>query len=1648
MRGFLYICTMITLSFVTPNPQSTIYGGIAQPHEDLLTFDTDIPISLVGVDATFYVSHALYSKISFSLPLSATAGSPEWAFSIAPTTAIGTWIPAIFGGGVNTQNNKQVYKLEFRLSDNGSGLVRIELRELWVAEFDQYTELNGRLIANSTRFDEGSVNDVYNTTSSFKRSRVRAFDFNDRVFTMLVLRTNAEFKYFDDPVLNNASFSIETAAGTYSLATVGSQNLPYWDDFTIIANLDGDGTEVFGDFGLALIRTDVSNDQIYFLDSFDAAYVNSATDWQSFNELDPKFLTTVYGLAFSGGRWSFRADVLAKSLPYNSTWKIISFWKASGLFFGTDGYESHISIPATVNRCPVAPQPPLTDNNITDYINTFPANILAAPRERFRSDIKIANTIVHPILSFSPYGVRVRVKSYRAGTNNVYDFYTDFLLSKTTSTGLFQTGNGLSITDDGSELNIAYEFRAQFGNTTNFYTVDLDSSVTNSPGTSTREWAGRGIDLEFAVIYEASDQDENGDDIKVYTEVIVPQRIDVKPYDVSELSLVAGELSGGQINPRVIVCDSDANLCFRVLSPDEPFTEWFLAGIDNAGGTDVTIREEESFAGSLPQLGTPELIEISENYDLISGVKYASGCVNRAFITNGQKYELTAIRKRAADPTPPVVDCVTCGLRGQGLSTFVDYSPIGAYLMPSTFSIEIKGCFLDNNDFATISIGKQDHCCVPESFFFSITRNQLNCDIFPLIPNPKAGANVAIPFPLQGNSYHAIINVSTNDGANWVWYLNGVTIENTNTSAQLTPIVQANDIIRIYPPRTGTLAFARIYNRALTPSEIASLYNDNDAQTPAMVGILPADIILDTTFNALSGTVATDNSPNLNDGTLTGWSTLQTDAGGGAWTCPVTAVACTTDVPSGYCGLQFVDTGGTTPFVQFDGTAMNFGAADFTVTYELSFDPCYYESLQLGVYTNGASEFLSSIYVDSGDLRVGFRLLDGIGSTDVFTTLCRPECVNNDAYLSVAFVRSGDDGTLWEIYVNGFATQTVINDNTYGGTGLTTVTNLFARSFLTEINPPVISNLRVYDRVLTPTEIAEQYATRNVPTTVLPAEVIYDIPFSEFQGTTAADVSGNGYDGTLVGFGSTTYQNGGAWTCPSNLVQQPIPNAVCDTVCGLKILETPLQSINFPQTGVENYNNNPVTINGWYKSEFTASQGIVKIQLGTITPSPFIEVELRANAVKMRYFRTSAATQTEVVFQFPTPTGVCYHFACIFGETRKANQFRLFINGVQIVNFQELQNDAPPFDLFNIGLGGLEITQVNPNPASFAILRNLSIDDFALTEAQIQRIYNGGVAAPAPVLGGYQLSTSSPDLTIDGYNVFAGNIYAPTRFAAPFTEFEGLNAQDITQYGNDGTLNNYSAGEVAYGGGAWGCAPIIQCNDLICGVAINSSGFTPQSVAIPSNFDFFGDGFTFTCTLNDFLQFFGGQSFFSLAFGDFVSDGFNFAISQTQAFYSLLVNGQSRSSTFFAINQLQYCKLAFTVKFNTGSNVSLFTVHRNGRFAVSSQNIVLTPQSLGSLYAGVLQAGAGRSRVSDFRIYNRVLSDEEIMNIAIYPDNTPLSASLNPNIIIIETDLILEYLFNQTSGNTAVDTSAGGNDGTLVGYTAGELLPGGGAWTC
>jgi hypothetical protein len=93
----------------------------------------------------------------------------------------------------------------------------------------------------------------------------------------------------------------------------------------------------------------------------------------------------------------------------------------------------------------------------------------------------------------------------------------------------------------------------------------------------------------------------------------------------------------------------------------------------------------------------------------------------------------------------------------------------------------------------------------------------------------------------------------------------------------------------------------------------------------------------------------------------------------------------------------------------------------------------------------------------------------------------------------------------------------------------------------------------------------------------------------------------------------------------------------------------------------------------------------------------------------------------------------------------------------------------------------------------------------------------------------------------------------------------------------------------------------------------------------------------------------------------------------------------------------------------SGSDGTATTVASNNSALVIGKALGATPEHFDGI-------------IDEPRIWNRALTATEIKNLYLYN-------------AVPQDGLIAEYLFNEASGSTALDTSGNGNDGTITGAT-------------
>jgi hypothetical protein len=364
------------------------------------------------------------------------------------------------------------------------------------------------------------------------------------------------------------------------------------------------------------------------------------------------------------------------------------------------------------------------------------------------------------------------------------------------------------------------------------------------------------------------------------------------------------------------------------------------------------------------------------------------------------------------------------------------------------------------------------------------------------LDNRKYGIFVGNPptfgFELKnepGTSYHEILQgivdtsvwshfVAYYDGTVMKCYINNTMVGSYNTTGNI--ISNSRDLIigafgdLIQAFFKGKIDDIRIYNRALTETEISDLYHEGgwDSLNQGLVAHYP--------FNGN----ANDESGNGNHGIVSG-ATLTTDRFGSANSAysfdGVSFIHCTSST-----SLQFPDDITVCAWVKANNPTNGVW------------------STAVGKYDSGPNDSGWELYlVNNGEAYFGGR--DHSGS-QINSNASTTNIINNNWN----FLVGKREGSIWKIYVNGVLESQ--NDvGTFGSLSNTVDLRINAGYY-----SGLIDDISIYNRALTETEISDLYHEGGWDP--LSNGLMAHYPFNG----NANDESGNGHDGTVNGATLTT----------------------------------------------------------------------------------------------------------------------------------------------------------------------------------------------------------------------------------------------------------------------------------------------------------------------------------------------------------------------------------------------------------------------------------------------------------------------------------------------------------------------------------------------
>lgn len=306
----------------------------------------------------------------------------------------------------------------------------------------------------------------------------------------------------------------------------------------------------------------------------------------------------------------------------------------------------------------------------------------------------------------------------------------------------------------------------------------------------------------------------------------------------------------------------------------------------------------------------------------------------------------------------------------------------------------------------------------------------------------------------------------------------------------------------------GKLDEIRIYNRALSATEVTTLY-----QSGSVRRIMPdnAGLVGYWSFNDGSGTIATDFSGKGNPGTLSGTALPSWSSGkrGG--------------------GLSF---DGSTAYVQVSHNAnMNFGTGNFSIAAWVNRS----DSGTRILFGKRAYPPGWVVYLTGNSLAMQYN----DATPRVFTLGTYPD-IKNWHHIAVVINKSANQAIY---YLDGVANAPVDISATTGSTDTSTWLGIGRDSSDPNYNfYGMLDEVRLYNRALNSTEVAKLAQTGSVSvnssrnsrlTSGLVGEWSFDGP--DVSGTMAYDRAGSGYNGVLTNGASTTQGKvGQALNCNSS----------------------------------------------------------------------------------------------------------------------------------------------------------------------------------------------------------------------------------------------------------------------------------------------------------------------------------------------------------------------------------------------------------------------------------------------------------------------------------------------------------------------------------
>lgn len=371
--------------------------------------------------------------------------------------------------------------------------------------------------------------------------------------------------------------------------------------------------------------------------------------------------------------------------------------------------------------------------------------------------------------------------------------------------------------------------------------------------------------------------------------------------------------------------------------------------------------------------------------------------------------------------------------------------------------------------------------------------NSAGLRLFGFVSGAAVGVVGPTPKKIADSTWHFC--VGTYDGSALRTYLDGVLVDTAsyvgNNFDQNTSALLIRNRATFPTDYSGQLAHPQLYNRALTSTEVRSLYFDGRQPTDAATSLK-----LSYTFDSVQGNNIVDESAAGNNGTLTN-GTYITDA-----PLAIRSAASGRIVPRNFSSTLSLP-GSSSGITATTITGLN-SASTFSAWFNTSTVAATGRTI---IENSTSANTRLTLMMDAGIVRAGYY--NGAAYTSKASEKLQP-----GTWYHAVFAWNGAVATLYINNISQSATSPAPSASAGGALGIGRRGDAATQAFLGHL-----AEACIWNRTLSAAEISALYYAGTIPSSGLVCKYL----LNEGSGTTAIDTSGSGNNGTIVGGTYTSY---------------------------------------------------------------------------------------------------------------------------------------------------------------------------------------------------------------------------------------------------------------------------------------------------------------------------------------------------------------------------------------------------------------------------------------------------------------------------------------------------------------------------------------------